>query len=190
MNQEQQAFKRILWGLVFLIDIRLWGVVDVLPDVFGMLLVLKSLTELQQTAPSFYRAKRFMPVVIVLTGYEFIGPFVAGLMGEQLWLWSAIVQSIAILATNIYLIWLLTSGVREWANGKSLLKLADTAKRRGMFYGAINLFGTIIMLAFSIVSPPIFKALGQPMSFLYVVTTVMIIALFKQAAAIAAENNK
>ncbi|MCR8843252.1 hypothetical protein NQ117_06120 [Paenibacillus sp. SC116] len=188
MNHEQRAFKRILWGLVFLIDIRMWGVLDILPDVFGMLLVLKSLTELQQTAPSFYRAKRFMPVVIVLTGYELIGPFFGGLMGEQLWLWSAIVQSIAILATNIYLIWLLTSGVREWANSKSLSKLADTAKRRGLFYGAVNLFGTVIMLAFSIVSPSIFTALGQPMSFMYVIITVMVIALFKQAAAIAAEK--
>ncbi|TVX92705.1 hypothetical protein [Paenibacillus agilis] len=188
MNHEQQAFKRIMWGLIFLIDIRLWGFLDILPDIFGMLLVWKSLSELQQTAPSFYRAKRFMPVVLILTGYELIGPFVAGAMGQQLWLWSAIIQSIAILATNIYLIWLLSSGVREWANSRSLSKLADTAKRRGLFYGVVNLFGTVIMLAFSIVSPSIYKLLGQPMSFLYVVLTVMVIALFKQAAAIAAEK--
>jgi len=151
MNATERGFRRIFWGLVFVVlDFRIDDF-DLLPDFIGFAIIASGLGLLVPLSLRFHTARimaMFLVVFSLATLIRFTGGTGSGTPFGGWFYFQLIVDVI-----DITMIWQLCSGIIDLARERDLEDLALRANTRRALYVGLQLMSYALILV-AMDSPP------------------------------------
>jgi hypothetical protein len=160
-------FKKLLWGVFFImLNFRIQGF-DILPDVLGYIFLALGFSALSSGSDYFRSAAKFNIPMIFLsllsvyqgtaqTGQVNFGPF--GLLGIPI--------AIASLIFNLFVFYYMFLGIQDMANKQELYPLAQEAEKRWNQYKWLQIASILAFVVFII----------PPLAFMYI-TVLFVLAI-------------
>lgn len=129
------GFNKLLWGFIFLIDIRL-GTFDLLPDIVGYYLFYQGCSHLATRSERFAQAKQLALPLIYLSVVDLVSFFFKGSSG------LFVLLGLVVTALTLMMIYHLCMGIVEMSQKVGNRELEEKASFRWWLYlisGLVNI---------------------------------------------------
>lgn len=137
----RDKYNKLYWGLIIiLLDIRIMGF-DVLPDLWGYIMILSALSSLESSHKGFGKAKPFAIVLLILSImdiYQINGNALNGFTVNNTTIIFMMITTVAI-AMDIFMVYYITISIMELAENSNLNELYEITLCRTKSYVVSNL---------------------------------------------------
>jgi hypothetical protein len=139
-NMYESGYNKLFWGMIFVIFNINIGIINLLPNFIGYILIFSGLSILSAQHSIYEKGKTPAVILTIITAKDIVNLGNANILSGQypmdnLW-FSAIgmVESLI----NLYLIFIICKGIYLLAEGRGLTELRNSAKERFLFYLGIS----------------------------------------------------
>ncbi|MED5017009.1 hypothetical protein P9847_06775 [Paenibacillus chibensis] len=157
------GFIHLLWGFLFLIDIRINGI-DVLPDVIGYVLFFLGFAKLENKSRHFRLAKNMSVVMIAISVMSLLISWAS----VHSWLLYFVVN-LVVFVLKVYIIFHLCYGISDMAGRRGLHEFQNKAVQRWRWFIAVIAASFILILL-----APLLSMLAILFAFLLMIASVVI----------------
>lgn len=106
------SFLKLIWGFIFLFDINIYGL-DILPDVFGYILIFVGLRELGKININLQVAKKIAFILIFFSIFDILTS--SNLLAGTLFVTSIAIYNLIYVIINLIMVYRIISGISELA---------------------------------------------------------------------------
>lgn len=166
------AYKKLLWGFLFFIDIRIGGF-DILPDFIGFLSIFSGLALVEDRNEFYPKAKKIAFVMIFVSFFDLFSVEITTF--NSTWTWGVLLFGLASTVAMLSMVYCICSGLSEEFDKSGLSELAIVTSKRWQLY----LIATILMYVVILFPIPLIFIL---VALLSLVSYILMVELMHRAS--------